>query len=76
MNTNTGEIYEVREDFLRQPLVATTPDEIEMLAAMVRGDTVVPVSEAVVQKVRLGERELARRQARRSAAKQARKRNR
>jgi hypothetical protein len=60
MNTDTGAIYRGQE---------------EILAAMDRGEPIVPISELVVQKLELGERELQRRR-RRKAAKQSRKKNR
>jgi hypothetical protein len=50
-----------------------TADERAAALDLDAGATLVPVSEQVAQKVRLGERELERRTRRRSAAKAARK---
>lgn len=60
---------EVREALREHDL---SYDDVVDLAA----GKIVPVSEQVVQKVRLGERELERRRRRSKAAKQARKRHR
>lgn len=53
-----------------------TDDEAAAAQDLEAGATIVPVSDAVAQKVRLGERELERRVRRRRAAKQSRKRQR
>jgi hypothetical protein len=82
MNTDTGRIYEPDEysqrleamaspDLLRN-LTGELADQREFTEALTAGK-IVEVSETVAQKVRLGERELERRDRRRKAAKHARK---
>jgi hypothetical protein len=68
----------LRQELLDHPReVFPDPDshQAEFEAALSRGQ-IVPVSEQVAQQVRLGQRELKRRERRRKAAKRARKQNR
>lgn len=77
MNTHTGRIYPPEEiaSFYVPSSAPLSPDALEYELGVARG-VIVPVSDAVAQKVLLGERELERRKKRRGAAKASRKRNR
>ena len=85
MNTETGRLYpadeyaerSARAERRERERARAKVDEhqAEFEAALAEGK-IVPVSDAVAQQVRLGQRELERRSRRRKAAKAARKRNR
>jgi hypothetical protein len=90
VNTETGRVYELGGDLVQKlsprfgfngseletldrPL---TNDELAAATDAARGETIVPISDNVAQRLRLGERELERRKKRRNAAKDSRRRNR